>query len=504
MITLIDLVVDHNPLELPPAHVCTKGLLHIMKYLLVESIKEEKKRGILNEYEINSSSSSSNLSYLNSHQRLSCSNSIQSSTMNHQSATTFGYMFQNSVKNMCKNLPPASSSSGSSSKTSSTSSSSTSLTYQQQAPTIKPPAPQQHSPNYSDTKVDYGIIDSQANGNQSSPSSSPSSSSSHSSNASLLNYKPPNNVIQTHKIQEAPNSKLVSIHELITTSSTTTSASASTTTTTTKPGGNQTETIIIENDDYDDNKVWRMNENLRKKCDEVTSMFTNCALTANTLGRNYSINNGMNSNSVAKHPAGVPNLVPSSNHHQAPQPAPPIYKATPHQMMYDESLNPIVMFGNNIEPSKHSSNPYAVGNLYNRTSRPTSVNPTTTNNNVNRSSSQDHMTSNNNKFNTSQQIWVPRDDFLMDETREDTTADLMDPTAFTIKRHLLQIQEEQKQVELLKRIIEQKLKVQLPQVASVEELGVALADGVILCHLMNQIFPRSIQLIHVPSLSMVI
>jgi len=54
MVTLIDLTVENNPLELPPAHVCTKGLLHIMKYLLVETIKEEKKRGVLlSEYEIN-------------------------------------------------------------------------------------------------------------------------------------------------------------------------------------------------------------------------------------------------------------------------------------------------------------------------------------------------------------------------------------------------------------------------------------------------------------------
>ena len=105
-----------------------------------------------------------------------------------------------------------------------------------------------------------------------------------------------------------------------------------------------------------------------------------------------------------------------------------------------------------------------------------------------------------------QQIWIPREDLtvpLTDEDEENNGADLdmLDPTAFTIKRHLIQIQEEQKQVELLKRIIEQKLKVQLPHVASVEELGMALADGVILCHLVNQIFPRAIQIIHVPSLA---
>ncbi len=53
MVTLIDLTLDNNPLELPPAYICTKGLLYVMKYLLVEAIKEEKKRGVLSEYEIN-------------------------------------------------------------------------------------------------------------------------------------------------------------------------------------------------------------------------------------------------------------------------------------------------------------------------------------------------------------------------------------------------------------------------------------------------------------------
>jgi Leucine-rich repeat (LRR) protein len=53
IITLIDLNVDSNPLVLPPSSLCAKGLLHIMKYLLNETIKEEKKHGILTENEIN-------------------------------------------------------------------------------------------------------------------------------------------------------------------------------------------------------------------------------------------------------------------------------------------------------------------------------------------------------------------------------------------------------------------------------------------------------------------
>ncbi|CAF1549466.1 unnamed protein product, partial [Rotaria sordida] len=53
MVSLIELNVEHNPLESPPASVCTLGLLHIMRFLLVEAMKEEKRRGLLTEHEIN-------------------------------------------------------------------------------------------------------------------------------------------------------------------------------------------------------------------------------------------------------------------------------------------------------------------------------------------------------------------------------------------------------------------------------------------------------------------
>jgi len=71
MVSLIEFNVENNPLESPPASVkeeeiyvfkrkiffylkvCTLGLLHIMRFLLVESMKEEKRRGLLTEHEIN-------------------------------------------------------------------------------------------------------------------------------------------------------------------------------------------------------------------------------------------------------------------------------------------------------------------------------------------------------------------------------------------------------------------------------------------------------------------
>ncbi|CAF4208433.1 unnamed protein product [Rotaria socialis] len=53
MNSLIELNVENNPLELPPSSICTLGLLHIMRFLLIEAMKEEKRRGILTEHEIN-------------------------------------------------------------------------------------------------------------------------------------------------------------------------------------------------------------------------------------------------------------------------------------------------------------------------------------------------------------------------------------------------------------------------------------------------------------------
>lgn len=47
--------------------------------------------------------------------------------------------------------------------------------------------------------------------------------------------------------------------------------------------------------------------------------------------------------------------------------------------------------------------------------------------------------------------------------------------------------------------IESRLKVLLP-----EDVGAALMDGVVLCHLANHICPRSVASIHVPSPAVVI
>ncbi|XP_076453861.1 uncharacterized protein LOC143289000 [Babylonia areolata] len=49
MEVLEEIVLEHNPLESPPAHICTRGRQHIMKYLHTEAIKEDRKRGILSD-----------------------------------------------------------------------------------------------------------------------------------------------------------------------------------------------------------------------------------------------------------------------------------------------------------------------------------------------------------------------------------------------------------------------------------------------------------------------
>ncbi len=121
-----------------------------------------------------------------------------------------------------------------------------------------------------------------------------------------------------------------------------------------------------------------------------------------------------------------------------------------------------------------------------------------------------------------QQSWITKEDdnhiqknqivnenssFYINNNHDGTIVTLNDleniNPAFTIRRHFIQIQEDQKLIETLKKSIENKLKISLPTARSVEEMGVSLADGVVLCHLINQIFPRAITCIHVPSLAMV-
>uniref|UniRef100_A0A674HWK8 Calponin-homology (CH) domain-containing protein n=1 Tax=Terrapene triunguis TaxID=2587831 RepID=A0A674HWK8_9SAUR len=65
---------------------------------------------------------------------------------------------------------------------------------------------------------------------------------------------------------------------------------------------------------------------------------------------------------------------------------------------------------------------------------------------------------------------------------------------FTIRRKMEQMREEKELVEQFRENIEMRLKICLP-----EDLGSALMDGVVLCHLVNHIRPRSVGSIHVPS-----
>ncbi|KAK1167737.1 hypothetical protein AOXY_G10493 [Acipenser oxyrinchus oxyrinchus] len=69
----------------------------------------------------------------------------------------------------------------------------------------------------------------------------------------------------------------------------------------------------------------------------------------------------------------------------------------------------------------------------------------------------------------------------------------MDPQ-FTIRRKMEQMREELDLMDQLRENIESRLKVVLPA-----DLGSSLMDGVVLCHLVNHIRPRSVVSIHVPS-----
>ncbi|XP_051566821.1 leucine-rich repeat and calponin homology domain-containing protein 1-like isoform X3 [Myxocyprinus asiaticus] len=77
--------------------------------------------------------------------------------------------------------------------------------------------------------------------------------------------------------------------------------------------------------------------------------------------------------------------------------------------------------------------------------------------------------------------------------RTHKTLESVDPQ-FTIRRKVEQLREELELAEQLRESIESRLKVVLP-----EDLGSSLMDGVVLCHLLNHIRPRSVASIHVPS-----
>ncbi|NXJ67859.1 LRCH2 protein, partial [Rostratula benghalensis] len=69
----------------------------------------------------------------------------------------------------------------------------------------------------------------------------------------------------------------------------------------------------------------------------------------------------------------------------------------------------------------------------------------------------------------------------------------VDP-GFTMRRKMEHLREEREQIRQLRNNLESRLKVILP-----DDIGAALMDGVILCHLANHIRPRSVASIHVPS-----
>ena len=51
MITLCELHLEENPLTCPPANLCGRGRVHIFKYLEIQAVKEDKKRGVLTDGE---------------------------------------------------------------------------------------------------------------------------------------------------------------------------------------------------------------------------------------------------------------------------------------------------------------------------------------------------------------------------------------------------------------------------------------------------------------------
>ncbi|XP_077002880.1 leucine-rich repeat and calponin homology domain-containing protein 2 isoform X2 [Tamandua tetradactyla] len=84
----------------------------------------------------------------------------------------------------------------------------------------------------------------------------------------------------------------------------------------------------------------------------------------------------------------------------------------------------------------------------------------------------------------------PRSAFSRSSRQEYGAAD----PGFTMRRKMEHLREEREQIRQLRSNLESRLKVILP-----DDIGAALMDGVVLCHLANHIRPRSVASIHVPS-----
>ncbi|XP_016897173.1 leucine-rich repeat and calponin homology domain-containing protein 2 isoform X2 [Cynoglossus semilaevis] len=98
----------------------------------------------------------------------------------------------------------------------------------------------------------------------------------------------------------------------------------------------------------------------------------------------------------------------------------------------------------------------------------------------------------NNEFSSTLTVFglKPRSAFTRGSRQEYSSTD----PSFTMRRKMEHLREEMEQIGLLRQNIESRLKVLLP-----EDVGAALMDGVVLCHLANHICPRSVSSIHVPS-----
>lgn len=75
-----------------------------------------------------------------------------------------------------------------------------------------------------------------------------------------------------------------------------------------------------------------------------------------------------------------------------------------------------------------------------------------------------------------------------------STAPTTDSADSVARQNSRQREEELELIDQLRKHIEYRLKVSLPC-----DLGAALTDGVVLCHLANHVRPRSVPSIHVPS-----
>lgn len=449
MNSLIELNVDHNPLETPPTSVCTLGLLHIMRYLLIEAMKEEKRRGLLTEHEINEKYKNS-YSYQTS-RNVQCRPPIRKTVVPSDS----GYLTTESSE-----------------KTLGDDDSILSMSNEHPLrgePSIMLNLADEFSKELARQKADYERKKCQAQQLKRHLLQQLGETETQRAKAREMARRIHDEKLAKMEKQredarrKMENSKNIQLFNF-------TSKDDSQHTRPWHSSGKHSLTRQLSN--IEASPLANLLSNSPEKNSSETSYQRSISIENATIDEYFKRTNRATS--------VEPSLISGPNESKF------IYQQKVLPIHYDSSTkinNQFTLSSETINQSTTSSSPK---NGHTRSETPdSSLSP-----------KQNRVTKL--RFFDEHQPYVPG--FHMQPRSKDfhDYSPLDNPgevnPAFTIRRHLLQAKEDLIQIEQMKKIIEERVKVTLP-----DDVAYALSDGVVLCHFINQIRPRAVQSIHVPS-----